>query len=339
MNVKRSELLVALREVKPGLATSEMIEQSTSFVFKDGRVVTYNDEIAASYPFDLGFEGAVSARELMALLNKVKDSEIEMTADKGELLIKGKKIEAGITMQEEIHLPILTFTPAEGFYELPDKFLDGLKICLFSAAHESVSPVLSNIHMKSSFIESCDNFRLTRFEMGEDSEDDILIPATAARHLVNTTVDSYGEEGGWMFFKHEKSEMVLATRIYDDEYPDLGAFLDVGEDASEVKLPQDLPEVLERSGIFASAEDRELDLVDVEVADNWIKVKSENDRGWIQEKIRAKTKGADLYFSVNPSILRDILKITDTALMTDKLIRFNAPDFAHVVTLRQPEKE
>lgn len=333
MKVKRSDFLSALRKVKPGLASSESIEQSTSFVFRDGRVITYNDEIAVSAALDLGgIEGAVGANELVALLTKSKDEEVTVTAEDKELRIKGPKLSAGITMEAEINLPILSFEPKEGFYVLPDAFLDGLRVCIFSAASESVSPVLSNIHMKGSFVESCDNFRLTRFDLKEDSEDDCLIPAVAAAHLIQTSVSEYGEEGGWMFFREEKTDLVFACRIYNDEFPALDAFLELDK-PSEVKLPKELSEVLDRSGIFASTDEKSAqDLVDVNISDNWIKVRSQNARGWVEEKIRAKTKDADFIFSVNPSILQAILKITDKAKLTDRSIHFEAADFTHVVT-------
>ena len=53
-----------LEAVSPGLATREAIEQSSCFVFKDGRVMTFNDEVACSIDCELGFDGAVAAKPL-----------------------------------------------------------------------------------------------------------------------------------------------------------------------------------------------------------------------------------------------------------------------------------
>ena len=76
MKIKRAELLSTLTALRPGLASKEIIEQSTSFIFSDGRVVTYNDEVAVQHPVDLDIIGAVQGKELFALLNKLK-SQIE----------------------------------------------------------------------------------------------------------------------------------------------------------------------------------------------------------------------------------------------------------------------
>ena len=46
MKINRKDLIKVLKKVQPGLASQEIIEQSGAFVFTDGRVFTYNDEIA-----------------------------------------------------------------------------------------------------------------------------------------------------------------------------------------------------------------------------------------------------------------------------------------------------
>ena len=50
MKTNKTKLQTALEIVKPGLANKEIIEQSTSFAFLKGKVVTYNDEVSISHP-------------------------------------------------------------------------------------------------------------------------------------------------------------------------------------------------------------------------------------------------------------------------------------------------
>ena len=76
MKINRQELLKALTAVKPGLTSVEILEQSTSFVFKKGRVYTYNDEIAISHPVDKSLSGVVSAKEFYELLNRYTDKQL-----------------------------------------------------------------------------------------------------------------------------------------------------------------------------------------------------------------------------------------------------------------------
>jgi len=107
MEIKRTDLIDALAIVKPGLASKEFIEQSTSFAFVAGRVITYNDEISISQPIEgIDFEGAIKADELYQLLSKLKADVIDLSINDAEITIQCGKISAGMTLQEEIKLPL-----------------------------------------------------------------------------------------------------------------------------------------------------------------------------------------------------------------------------------------
>jgi len=101
MAVNRKELLTILGKVAPGLSNTEILEQSSSFIFMDGLVITFNDEISVSHPIPYDWTGAVVAKELMTLLKKYKDDEIEVNITQEEFLIKTKRGEAGIRLDEQ----------------------------------------------------------------------------------------------------------------------------------------------------------------------------------------------------------------------------------------------
>ena len=72
-SINRKKLLKELESVKKGLSAKDLIEQSTTFIFKNQKIVTYNDEIFAMTPTDVEIEGCVKADSLMQLLSKIKD--------------------------------------------------------------------------------------------------------------------------------------------------------------------------------------------------------------------------------------------------------------------------
>lgn len=329
MDVNRKDVLEILNSVRPGLAASEVIEQSTSFVFMGGMVYTYNDEIAVSREIGFDFDGAVQAKELFDLLNKMKDETVQIFIYKGELIVQGAKIKAGIRINTEIQLPPLDIADDEDWYDLPNDFSEAVRICIFSAAPESVSAVLNSIHVKDNFIESCDNFRLTRYYFEEDIGREILIPSYSARIVSNYVFSSFCVSDGWIHFHSEAAGIQLSCRTYDEAYPDLEEILDVEGD--DVELPKELSEMIDRSGIFSVKDDTSL--IDIEIGNNQCVVKSENDKGWIHEKTPIKAKGVEFGFSMSPSILKDILKLTSTAILGDKSLKFTTDEFEHIVTL------
>lgn len=324
MEIDRAKLLTALEKVAPGLAPSENIAQSASFVFSNGKVFAYNDEIAVGHLVDLDVEGAVSSKELLALLGKLKSETVEMKVSNNELLINNKKIKSGITMEKEILLPIEQLSVAFGadMYGLPDKFMKGIKICLTSCASDSESIILSNVHMKNEYLESCDNYQMTRFDMGEDSQEDVLIPAAACKYLIHYEVNQYHLTDGWIHFS-DGGDLIFSCRVIEDEYPDLDSFLKVK--GNTITLPKQLNEIMDRSNIFNSR-------VQINILKNWCKVRAESDTGWIEEKVRIKEK-RDIDFSINSQMLQTILKISNELTVGKQSLKFEMGDFVHVIAL------
>ena len=75
--MQKQELITALEKVKPGLASKDLIEQSTSFAFINGKVITYNDEISISHPVkDLKIEGAVQAESYINFYQKPRQKRL-----------------------------------------------------------------------------------------------------------------------------------------------------------------------------------------------------------------------------------------------------------------------
>jgi len=72
MKVNREAFLQCLETVQPGLSTREVVEQASSFIFKEGEVFSFNDELFCRNKSTLNssFQGAVKADKLLNLLRK-----------------------------------------------------------------------------------------------------------------------------------------------------------------------------------------------------------------------------------------------------------------------------
>lgn len=326
MSVDRKKILESLQAVRPGLANQEVIEQSNCFIFVDGMVYTYNDEIAVSNPVDLDINGAVSAKELFELLSKIKDDKVDIEIDKGELIIAGAGT-AGIRLQEDVTLPFLELPEDLDWGEVPVDFSEALQVCIFSAAPESVSAILNSIHVSKGYAESCDNFRITRYYLDSDLE--LLIPASSARIISGYTFSFCSKYDGWIHFESEEG-LRFSCRTYEEDYPHLDEYLDV--DGDEVELPKGLSGMLDCSGIFSQTDDS--NLVEIDIQKGKCIVRSENEKGWYESPpAKIEATEVDFVFSMNPSILKDILKLTSSATLGDNAIKFITENFEHAVTL------
>jgi len=91
MKIEKSKLQEALRIVEPGLAEKEIpyLEQSKSFAFVGGKIITYNDEISISHPIEGwgDIEGVIQAKKLYDLLSKLSAKELDIFINKKSEMI------------------------------------------------------------------------------------------------------------------------------------------------------------------------------------------------------------------------------------------------------------
>jgi DNA polymerase III sliding clamp (beta) subunit (PCNA family) len=332
--LKRLELLTACKAVMSGIAVKELVPQSSSFVFQNDKVYSYNDEVAVSHPIKVGFEGAVPAKEFLALITKVKAEEIALTINKGELLLVGSKAKAGLRLEENITLPLEDVGMPEEWTELPSPFNKAVGFCLFSASKDDSKAILQNIHVKGQFVESCDNYRITRYDMGKTAANafpkELLIPAEAAKEIISHEPTEYATTEGWLHFRND-DDVTFSCRTCDAEYPDFTPFLK--SDGVELSFPPTLPEIMDRADVMSDGE-----RVSIILEEDFITVCTENQAGWFEESIETKYKGADVEFEIQPTFLKAILKHKGTATIGEKVLCFSSDNFKHVVQLLAKKK-
>src|SRR5437660_934669 len=100
VKVSREKFLHALESVEPGLSPRDIVDQANAFVFRNGRLYTYNDELACRIKSPLGkeLEGAVRAEKLLELLRKLPEDEVTIDQRDGQLLVTGTGRRSGFVM-------------------------------------------------------------------------------------------------------------------------------------------------------------------------------------------------------------------------------------------------
>ncbi len=337
MLIKRSEFLDALESVQPGLASKEIIEQSNAFIFADGEVITYNDEVTVTCPIDLDIEGAVQAHELIKLLQRMKDDEIEIEVTEEELKIKGKKTKAGIRLQADVLLPIDEVEIPEKWKKIPKGFIDALDFCHFNVSTDMSRMILTNIHVHGDKVQSCDNFRVTEVILGSDAKkvfkEPLLIPGSVIKYLKSYSPIEYNIIDGWIHFLNE-DDVVFSTRTSEEEdYPDLSAFLEVEGDP--VTMPDGIAEVLERAEIFIDNTFEQDKKIDIKITENKMVVKGTGPAGWFEETLSIEHTGDEITFSIHPRFLLQSLQLLDEMTIGEDKLKLSGKGFTHTACLAQ----
>jgi len=335
MKVNRTKLLETLHRVRPGLAAKEIIEQSTSFIFKDGQVITYNDEIAVHAPLTEKFEieGAVPAKELISILSRWKGDEVEIEATENELLLKCGKGKAGIKLSNEISLPVDEIKIPKKWNPLPGDFQQAIKSCILSAARDMTYPILTTLHITEQCVESTDNNRITRWAWDKTYKiSPFLLPVESAASLCRFGAIKFQHEDGRAQFIDERG-VVFSCRTAEGDYPDLSEAIDI-DAIGELHFPTNIQEILDRAGVFVSGmvdSDRNVSILIDEKG--LMKIEGKSDYGWYEESVRVKWNGSKTGFSIHPDHLLQILQTVKSAEIGNDRILFSAERFQHIVAL------
>ena len=335
MKINKKELQTALETVKPGLATQEVIEQSTSFAFMKDKVVTYNEEISISHPVkDLNLTGAVKAEELYKLLSKITKDEVSFEVGEDKIILKSGRAKAEFILQSEIILPLEDVGEIKNWKPLPDDFLKNLKFTVPCVGKDSTRPILNSVHVtEKGIVEASDGYRITQCKGSEIPVGEFLLGASAVVNVIQFQPIDIAEGEGWVHFQN-KNGAVLSCRVFEDNYVNTDSFIQQADKGVEVKFPEEMIEALERARVFSKRDHYLEELISVSIGEKIVKLQSESDGGKFEEKIKIDYQGDPIDFSITPYIFQDILKETQTAKIQKDKVSFIGEDWVYLGMLR-----
>lgn len=330
--VNRQEIFKRLQMVSPGLATREIQEQSSCFVFIDGDVVTFNEEVACRITCDLGVEkAAVAGDKLLEVLGKIPEETVDVSTENGCLLFKGKGRSFGLAMEEEIVLPIQSLEVPQKWKQIPDGFLEAVKFAVGCTLKQSERFCLTCINIHPDYIEACDNFQLMRYPIKTGTPAPTLVAAEAIKHIIKLDVQvvEYSFTKVWLHFKTAEG-LIYSCRRYEDTYPSLN---DLVEDTGgeELTLPGSLLEAVGLAEVF-SKDNPDSDSVMLQIKENRLGVKGESGKGWYKELKKVSYNGPPISFMILPRILEEICKNHSVCTINNRRLRVDNGKF-HYVTL------
>jgi len=334
LKIKTNKLLKILRLLRPGLAQKAIIEQTKHFIFTGTNIITYNDEVCISYPFESDFVYSVPADQFLKILSNIKDEEIDLAVKDESLNLKTKKTKAKFTTEVDNQAAETADEITNKkirFRKLPEDFMEAIKLCVFSTSKDmSVDQIhLTGVYADGNNVVGSDDFRISHYEMKKELKDSFLIPATSVSSLVSFEIEKYGLKDGWVYFK-TKDGILFCSRLIDSDYPDPLEFFDFK--GMRVRLPEDLKEIVDNAAILAEGDFDVDKKINVRIEDGKIKCKGESDVGWIETNTKIKFKKS-AEFTINPYFFSEVLNKTDTAVIGEDKILFQSDNFKHLIAL------
>jgi hypothetical protein len=349
IRVNRANLLKALDLVEPGLASKELIEQSTSFAFHNGHVATYNAELSIRHPLPElnGLTGAVNADELHRLVDKIDRDYVDLKIEGGELILetghKTSHIKAGFTLHQEITLPLDEIQGQRDWQPLPEGFLEAITIAMASTSRDTSMPILTCIHVTEKMLESSDNLRATRVFLDAIPRAPFLLNGSSTRKIIQYPLAKIDVSEGWLHFLTTEGTTV-SLRVFNGEYPNMTPIMKV--EGQSLVFPERIIPILARAQVFALARTSVPNIVTLQAhpgdADVRIKMESgsleistQTELGWFTETTsETQYQGPPVSFAVHPFLLRSVCERANQCVLSDSRIKFQSDNWEHVIALR-----
>jgi hypothetical protein len=342
VRISREKLLNTLELVTPGLATRGDLEHANCYIFKDKKVITYNDETACQHRSELDVTGAVKAEPLRALLQKLKEDEIEVFLNKASISIKGKSTRrAKVRLERKIELPLENLEKVKRWKSLPGNFGDAVDWVKDCAGRDENRPVLTYIHITPRYIEAFDNNQFARFRIKKlDLEQNLLVKQISLRNIISLAMIEFCETKNWVHFRNAR-RLILSCRRWIDEYPppdtDFDAIAAVR--GTQVVLPKGLAEAADRAEIFSVDNVQQGNNVRVDFKAGWIKVSGTGQYGRYSERRKIDYEGKPFAFLIPPKMLMELVKKHSECQVSEKALKAELGKGIFVTSLTDPNEK
>lgn len=344
--VKKETLKKVLDIVKPGLAFKEIIEQTTSFTFLNGYVITYNDEICIKCPIeiDVNLKGAIRAEDFYKFLGKVKKEDITLLIDDTKVIMQSGRAKAEFALKKEILLPLEEEFGEEKsikWHTLSPEALEAMKFASEICSTDMTNPKLTCIHISNKgHVESTDNYRMVVWKLSEvPTIKGILIPALSVKEIVRLKPTHVSKGDSWVYFKN-KQGVSIYCRVFNEEFVDIQGIVNEKRKYKKIIFPKGMYEIIERAEIISQQQKKEENIENlvVTVKSNKIIVESGSSLSKFREVVPFKWSGNEFSFIITPYLLKDILKETFECNISDTVLKFQRDNWVYISSLQNYEE-
>ncbi len=334
--INREEFLRQCESVMPGLSTREIIEQSSCFIFQKGKVITYNDEIACTQESSLNIKGAVQAMPLINILRKLKEDELDISAKKEKLIIKGKRKQASINMETEILIPIDDVETPKKWKDLPDDFADAISIVQQCAGKDESRFDFVCVHLHPDRIEACDGYQAALYKTTIPIKKPTLVRKESLKYIISLDMTKFSKTKNWIHFKNSSGLIMSCRRwIYDKKnFPDIFDLMKMK--GTKTSFPKGLIEACDKAEVF-SAENAEENQVIIDLQKNKLKITGKGASGKYYEYKKIKYKGKPMTFAIAPALLIDLVNHHNTCRISKDKLKVVTGKYSYVTVLQKPE--
>jgi DNA polymerase III sliding clamp (beta) subunit (PCNA family) len=335
MDINVRKFKAILEQLKPGLANKEIVDQTTSFAFINGKVVTYNDEISISceLPEMADFRGAIRSESIYDFVANIPEESITITPEGTHLNMKAGKTKVSIPYNAEVKLPLDELGEVAKWRAVPEELINALMFVAPAASANRNFIVVSSVHMTpEGVVEASDGFRVAQVTLPKlPISRDMVVPIRSILNLSHYSLEGIAETKGWVHFTCNSKKLeefggdtnvVFSSRLISEKYPDISSkgLFDT-EGGSKFLFPENTLSALSKASIFAPKDDLGHTLITFEFKKAGLMISAESPKGSSQEILPVKGGSLGDGFVIHSESLMRILNLTRRCVLCkNKLI-------------------
>ena len=329
--MKRKELLNALLSVKPGIASKDIIESMTYFYFSGEAVISYNDVISIQYPLKTDFQAFIKADDFFKVVSKVKADSLAFKLEDNQLKMKSDKMlnSFATIYDEEIVSRIAAVQESLAdatMKKLPTEFIEAVTLCSQVASKNESDQMLTCLYVSKKDIVATDNIRIAHYKL-KTAMDDIMVKASELKALVNMDPTKYAVTSSWVHFKNDAG-CTFSIRKVKGSYPDMIKHTQF--EGVEVTLPKGIMDGVDVASVFTEDTD---DAITVTIKKGKYRIYKESDAGKVDFRDSIDYNGQDIFFKINPNLLREMLNHSTNVTIGVRSARLSSDNFLLVTSL------
>jgi len=336
--VARSELMKSLVAVDAGLSNRDILEQSSCYIFREGRIWTYNDDVACSIPLPPPMEKmecAVPAVELRGLLARLDEERVDISLDdeeqiaEGQLVLKTKRRRAGIRVHLQIASPVGEISLPERWDKIPDGLEEAVDTVHECAGKDESTFVLTCLRFTSAGVEASDGYQAIRYRLKTGLNNPILVKQREMMKVIKLDLEEWAMTESWLHSRNSAG-LIASCRRWNERYPNLTPYFEVS--GQETTLPKSLVEAVSKVEIFVDTKTNIAGLT-VDLNSTRLLLRGEGPVGWYEERQRVQYSGKALRFRIAPRLLREVCHRSDRCVIGEDKLQVVGDHYIYVTCL------
>ena len=332
MKIDLSDFVEQLQQIRPGLSPRAITEQSDHFVFKDGKIITYNEEVMCSTPTPLKIHGTTPADQLLEQIRKFskrfKVAGIQQVKNQIKVAT-GPKNWSMFRLNRTISLPVEEVDQPKKWVKVKPEFTQALQMvvsCASTAIEQSF--MLVCVHMTPEFVEACDAMQTARYKIKLPFKNSMLVRKSAIVGAVGLDITAISVTKSWLHMRDE-SGLTYSCRRYIDPYRSLDDLFKMK--GQKIVLPTVFDNAVEYCNTFSKQNPD--DYVTIRLSKGRMLVETTATRGSHHCEEQVKYSGPDLAFSISPSIVREIMNRGNRAIVNKSQMKVVAGPLTYLTCL------